>query len=96
MITLCGREYGTAAEIAAALTSPERPINADTIRDWARRAARPDDPLHGLLPRHHVPGRGRGTTRYNLQAAAHVEALTSTSRRVRGMSLDADRHKIAS
>lgn len=96
MIVLHGREYGTATEIAARLTSPERRITAETIRDWARRSTRPGDRLHGRLPRYNVAGRGRGTTRYSLHAAAHVEALTSTSPRVQGMSLDAGQGKIAS
>lgn len=96
MIILGGREYGTADQIAAVLTSNARPISAATVRDWGRRAATLGDPLYGLLSRHNVPGQGRGTTLYSLAAAAQVEALTSGSRRVRGKRLDAARGKIAS
>lgn len=76
MILLDGVEYGTAAEIASALTSPARPVTAARVRDWGRRAARSGDPLYGLLPRHHRPGPGRGTTWYLLLDAAKVERLT--------------------
>ncbi|MDI5938644.1 MULTISPECIES: hypothetical protein [unclassified Micromonospora] len=78
MIWVDGQEYGTASEIAERL-GPD--VTADRVRDWARRAASPTDPLHGLLPRHHVSGRGRGTTWYRLDQAAHVEAVT---RRTKG------------
>ncbi|MEU4590056.1 hypothetical protein [Micromonospora aurantiaca (nom. illeg.)] len=68
-----GREWGTPAQLAARL-GPD--VTADRIRDWARRSRNPEDPLHGLLPGKHVPGRGRGTTWYRYDHAAHVEALT--------------------
>ena len=57
-------EYGTAADIAAALTSPQRPISAARVRDWGRRAAMSGDLLYGKLPRYHRPGPRRGTTWY--------------------------------
>jgi hypothetical protein len=75
MITLVdehgqAHEYGTAAEIAAALTSTERPVTADMVRGWARR---------GLITRHHRPGRGRGITWYPLLDAARAERDTRPS-----------------
>lgn len=73
MIHRDGTEYGTAAEIADRL-GPD--ITRNRVYDWARRSADPDDPLHGKLPRHHFPGRGRGTTWYRLDQAAAVEAIT--------------------
>jgi hypothetical protein len=76
VIILDGMEYGTASEIAQALTSTERLITAARIRDWGRRAARVGDPLHGRLARHHRPGPGRGTTWYCLADAAAVELAT--------------------
>lgn len=76
MITLAGVEYGTAAQIAAALTSTERPIAAARVRDWARRSRTPGDRLHGKLPGIHLPGARRGTTWYRLDQAAKVEKLT--------------------
>jgi len=66
-------EYGTAAEIAERLTSADRPITPDTVRDWARR---------NLIDRYHRPGRGRGTTWYRLDQAARVERDTRTSVRI--------------
>jgi hypothetical protein len=70
------RDYGQAADIAARLTTKERPITAARIRDWARRSRKEGDPLHGLLPGVHLPGQGTGTTWYDLQHAAHVALLT--------------------
>ncbi|TDB81085.1 hypothetical protein E1091_19070, partial [Micromonospora fluostatini] len=55
-------------------------ITAARVRDWARRSRRPGDRLHGLLPGHHLPGQGRGTTWYRIDQAAQVEMLTRTSR----------------
>ncbi|GAB3816580.1 hypothetical protein [Micromonospora zhanjiangensis] len=77
MIWIDGHEYGTAAEIAAALGLD---ITAARVRDWARRAANPADPLYGLLPRHHVPGRGRGSTWYRYDQAAYVELVTRSTK----------------
>lgn len=65
--------WGTAAQIAHRLGSD---ITAARVRDWARRSRQPGDPLHGLLPGHHAPGRGRGTTWYRLDQATTVEAIT--------------------
>ncbi|GIJ79084.1 hypothetical protein [Micromonospora phaseoli] len=73
MIWIDGHQYGTAAEIADLLGAD---ISAARVRDWARRAADPDDPLYGLLTRYHVPGRGRGTTWYRCDEAASVERTT--------------------
>ncbi|WP_025620356.1 hypothetical protein, partial [Salinispora cortesiana] len=72
--------YGTAAQIAHAL-GPD--ITAARVRDWARRSRDPNDRLHGLLPAHHLPGQGRGTTWYRYDQAAHVEMLTRTTSRGR-------------
>ncbi|MEU4777481.1 hypothetical protein [Micromonospora sp. NPDC023633] len=68
-----GHEYGTASEVAVRLGED---ITEDRVRDWARRSRNTADPLHGQLPAHHVPGRGRGTTWYRLDQAAAVEAIT--------------------
>ncbi|MFF3867416.1 hypothetical protein [Micromonospora sp. NPDC001898] len=68
-------QYGTAAQIAHQLGSD---VSAARVRDWARRSRKNGDRLHGLLPAHHLPGRGRGTTWYRLDHAAHVEWLTRT------------------
>lgn len=76
MIVIAGVEWGTAAEIAAVLTSPERPVNADRVRDWARRSRRPGDRLHGMLVAYHRAGPRRGTTWYRLDQAAHIEMIT--------------------
>lgn len=67
MIVISGTEYGTAAEVAAVLTSTDRTITADVVRGWARR---------GLITRHHRPGRGRGTTWYRVDQAAVAERDT--------------------
>jgi hypothetical protein len=69
-------EWGTAAQIAEALTSPDRRITAARVRDWGRRASQPGDPLYRLLPHYHRPGPRRGTTWYPLRQAAEVERLT--------------------
>ncbi|OKI47446.1 hypothetical protein [Micromonospora sp. CB01531] len=73
MIWLRGHYWGTAAQIAHTRGSD---ITADRVRDWARRSRQPGDTLHGLLPGHHLPGRGRGTTWYRDDQAATVEAIT--------------------
>ncbi|WP_089158476.1 hypothetical protein [Micromonospora sp. NBS 11-29] len=77
MIWIEGHQYGTAAEIATAL-GPD--ITAARVRDWARRAANPADPLYGLLHRHHVAGRGRGSTWYRYDEAAHMEFITRSTK----------------
>jgi hypothetical protein len=71
-----GYQYGTAAQLAALLTSPERPITAERIRDWARRSRRAGDRLHGMLPAVRVPGARTGSTWYRLADAATVEQVT--------------------
>lgn len=71
-----GNQYGTAGQLAALLTSPERPITAARIRDWARRSRKPGDKLHGLLPAIHVDGPRTGNSYYRLRDAAHVELIT--------------------
>lgn len=80
MITIRGDRYGTASAIAAAL-GPD--VTAQRVRDWARRR---------LVARHHVPGRGRGTTWYRLADAAAAERQTRTSTRGRRRQLDAQPH----
>lgn len=80
MISLAGHHYGTATQIAHAL-GPD--ITAARVRDWARRSRHTGDRLHGLLPAHHLPGQGRGTTWYRHDQAAHVEMLTRTTGRGR-------------
>ncbi|AYF30620.1 hypothetical protein CSH63_24885 [Micromonospora tulbaghiae] len=85
MIYHHGHEYGTAADIAHRL-GPD--ITPAKVRDWATRATNPDDRLHGRLDRHHIPGRGRGTTYYRLDQAATVERMTRTSARGARRRLD--------
>lgn len=72
-----GREYGQAADIAARLTTPDRPITAARVRRWAHRSRTPGDKLYGLLPSIHLPGDRTGTTWYDLQHAARVALLTN-------------------
>ncbi|MCX4470471.1 hypothetical protein OOK41_09145 [Micromonospora sp. NBC_01655] len=74
MLARDGAEYGGAAQLAHRL-GPD--ITAARVRDWARRSRQPGK-LNGLLPAHHLPGRGRGTTWHRLDQAAHVEWLTRT------------------
>ncbi|MGC4891071.1 hypothetical protein [Micromonospora sp. DT227] len=71
-----GNQYGTAGQLAALLTSPERPITADRVRDWARRSRNPRDRLHGMLPALRVPGPRTGTTYYRVVDGATVELAT--------------------
>lgn len=75
-----GHQYGTADQLAALLTSPQRPITATRIRDWARRSRTPHDRLHGLLPAIRVPGPRTGRAYYRLADAAAVERLTDKTR----------------
>lgn len=70
-----GHHYGTAAQLAELLTSPERPITAGTIRNWAYRSRQPGHRLHGLLPAVRVAGRRTGNSYYRLTDAAHVAAM---------------------
>ena len=71
MIRHEGREYGTAAQIAARLG-----VTRNLVYQWAARSQDPGDKLHGLLTRLHQPGRGRGITLFSLDEATHVERLT--------------------
>lgn len=71
-------DYGTAAMLAARLTTEARPIDAARIRDWARRSRTPGDPLHGMLPGVHTAGERTGHTWYRLNAARRV--LDATKR----------------
>ncbi len=71
-----GREYGQATDIAARLTTEQRPITAARVRDWARRSRKEGDPLYGKLPGIHLAGARTGTTWYDLQHAAHIALLT--------------------
>lgn len=74
-----GREYGTADQLAALLTTPARCITAATIRKWAWRSRRPGDPLYGKLPAIHIGGERTGTTWYRLRDAAEVSRVTRRS-----------------
>jgi hypothetical protein len=64
MIVLRGVEYGTAAELAAAL-GPD--ITPDMIRRWAKRKG---------LRSHNLAGQGRGVTYFDHDQAAEIEAAT--------------------
>ncbi|MGI5178661.1 hypothetical protein ACQEVZ_20225 [Dactylosporangium sp. CA-152071] len=70
-------EYGTAEQIAARLTTPERTITAERIRDWARRARAAGDRLYGLLPPVRVPGARTGDAWYRVSDARHVLEVTA-------------------
>lgn len=59
-------DYGTADEVAARLTTAERPITGVRIRDWARRSRTPGDRLHGLLPTIRTAGPRTGNAWYRL------------------------------
>ncbi len=73
-----GREYGTAQQLAARLTTYDRRVTAAMIRKWAYRSRDPKDPLHGQLPGRHDPrGPRTGTTGYYLIDAARVAAITA-------------------
>lgn len=80
MIVVGGVEYGTADELAAAL-GPD--VTPDLVRSWARPRS-----AGVVLARHHVPGRGRGTTYYPLAQAAEIERRTRLSQRGRPRGLD--------
>ncbi|MFI5833200.1 hypothetical protein ACIA5A_05935 [Micromonospora sp. NPDC051300] len=78
-----GYQYGTAGQLAALLTSPERPITDARIRDWARRSRKPADRLYGLLPAIHTPGPRTGNSYYRVVDAATVELVTRPQQAVR-------------
>lgn len=71
-----GNLYGTAQQLADLLTSPERSISADRVRDWIRRSNRPGDRLYGMLPVVRVPGARTGTSWCRLDHAAAAERAT--------------------
>lgn len=73
-----GHEYGTADQLAARITSPEKPVTAALIRKWAWRSRNPHDRLHGLLPAIRVPGRRTGRTYYRVDDAYRVAAMIET------------------
>jgi len=70
-----GYEYATAAQLAALLTSPEKPVTPGMIRKWAWRSRNPADRLHGLLPVVRVTGARTGQSYYRLRNAAQVAAM---------------------
>ncbi|MET7395604.1 hypothetical protein ABZS66_19150 [Dactylosporangium sp. NPDC005572] len=69
--------YDTAEGIAARLTTPERPIDAARIRDWARRARTAGDRLYGLLPAVRTGGPRTGNSWYRFADAELVAGLTA-------------------
>lgn len=76
MITVDGREYGTADEIAAELGDDVTP---DMVRRYAQRDG---------LERRVMPGRGRGTVVYPLDEASAIERAKRLSGRGRPRQLD--------
>lgn len=76
MLTVDGRRWGTADEIAKALG---RDITPTMVRNWARR--------NGLQTAA-IPGAGRGTVRYPLDQAAAIEHTTRTTTRGRPRRVD--------
>ncbi|MEU7843935.1 hypothetical protein AB0B39_23580 [Micromonospora sp. NPDC049114] len=73
-----GFEYGTAAQLAALITSADKAVTAGTIRNWAYLSRQQGHHLYGQLPAIHIPGRRTGQTYYRLldvaQVAAKIEA----------------------
>ena len=69
--------YALADDIAARLTTPERPIDAARIRDWARRARTAGDRLYGLLPVVRTGGERTGNSWYRFADAELVAGLTA-------------------
>jgi hypothetical protein len=74
-LNLALEDYGTADEIAARLTTAERPITGIRIRDWARRSRTPGDRLHGLLPAIRTDGPRTGNAWYRLCDVRRVAGL---------------------
>jgi len=70
-----GRWWGTAAELAAHLTTPEDKVTDSMIRNWARR-----DGLEAARTTDHI---GRPQVRYPLDQAAALEAAKRRSSRGR-------------
>jgi hypothetical protein len=77
VLGLALEDYGTADEIAARLTTADRPITGVRIRDWARRSRTPGDRLHGLLPAIRTDGPRTGNAWYRLCDARRVAGLIS-------------------
>lgn len=75
-------DYGTADQLAARITTAERPITAARIRDWARRSRTPGDPLYGWLPGVHTPGPRTGRTWYRLTQVQLVLMATGRAERL--------------
>lgn len=69
-------EWGTAQQCANRLTTPDRPITALVIRQWAWRSRQPKDRLHGLLPSVRGKGPRTGVALYRFQDVARVAQLT--------------------
>ena len=69
--------YAVADDIAARLTTSERPIDAVRIRDWARRARTAGDRLYGLLPAVRTGGPRTGNSWYRFADAQLVATLTA-------------------
>lgn len=70
-----GYEYGTAAQLAGLLDSPDKPVTPGMIRKWAWRSRNPVDRLHGRLPVIRVAGARTGQSYYRLLHAAQVAAM---------------------
>ena len=70
-----GRWWGTAAELAAHLTTPEDTVTDSMIRNWARR--------DGLTKTRIADASGRPQVRYPLDQAAAIEAAKRRSQRGR-------------
>ena len=70
-----GRWWGTAAELAAHLTTPEDKVTDGMIRNWARR--------DGLDAVRTTDERGRPRVLYRLDQAATLEAAKRRSQRGR-------------
>lgn len=76
--------YETAEQLAARLTTDDRPITADRIRDWARRSRTRGDRLYGHLPALRVPGPRTGNAWYRV--ADGVRVVEMTKRRVKDVA----------
>ncbi|MFF5228437.1 hypothetical protein [Dactylosporangium sp. NPDC000521] len=73
-------EHLQAEQLAARLTTADRPITADRIWDWARRSRRRGDKLHGLLPAVHTPGQRTGNAWYRVRDAERVLTVTARAK----------------
>lgn len=70
-----GRWWGTAAELAKHLTTPEDTVTDGMIRNWARR--------DGLTKKRIADDNGRPQVLYRLDQAAAIEAAKRRSSRGR-------------